>query len=262
MRPLLYDQQFYETNRENSGRSAAVVVPLVLDLIKVKSVCDVGCGIGAWLKAFNAHGVSDVLGVDGDYVESSKLEIDPVLFRALDLREPFELGRTFDLAVSLEVAEHLPEWSADTFVESLAKLAPFVLFSAAIPYQGGVGHINEQWQDYWAGKFAEHGFRPVDCIRPTIWEDKRVCWWFRQNIILYCKETAIGEIRHTVPEDFKGPIRIVHPDAYLVHAGRPVDLLKDTYFSAALKALPALATRAISRRVRLSHVGTRRSGSS
>src|SRR5205085_11975533 len=106
-------------------------------------------------------------------------------FRAIDLREPFELPRTFDLAVSLEVAEHLPASSASAFVESLTRLAPAVLFSAAVPHQGGWNHLNEQWPQYWAEIFARHGFFPVDCLRERFWDRPNVRWWYAQNMVLY-----------------------------------------------------------------------------
>src|SRR5438552_2146277 len=157
-----YTKNFYEEMRNGSVRSAEVVVPLVLQLVPVRSVSDVGCGDGSWLSVFRRHGVDDIIGIDGDYVEAELLQIPQDRFRAVDLAKPFSLGRVFDLAVCLEVAEHLPPDCASGFVKSLARLAPVVLFSAAIPKQGGNHHTNEQWPDYWAKLFGEHGFLPVD----------------------------------------------------------------------------------------------------
>ena len=74
----------------------------------------------------------------------SRLLTDPAKFTAVDLRDSFAIGRTFDLAISLEVAEHPPEEFAEPLVERLVTAAPFVLFSAAIPEQGGIHHVNEQ----------------------------------------------------------------------------------------------------------------------
>lgn len=146
---------------------------------------DVGCAQGDWLKAFADRNVSDTLGLDGDYVDRGKLAIPADKFRATNLARQFQVDRRFDLVVCLEVAEHLPEAEARRFIADLVRLGDLVLFSAAIPDQGGTGHVNEQWQDYWRDLFACHKYFACDLIRPRIWGDRRVAWWFQQNIILY-----------------------------------------------------------------------------
>jgi len=183
----LYTDTFYFAQKEGSISSAQVVVPIVLSLINCDSVVDVGCGIGGWLKEFERNGVTDYLGVDGDYVSRDLLEIPRERFRALNLENLIDFGRRFDLACSLEVAEHLPKSCSRSFVSALVAAAPIVLFSAAIPRQGGTNHINEQWQSYWAALFAEHSYIAVDCVRPIIFGDRRIEWWYRQNIILFCE---------------------------------------------------------------------------
>jgi SAM-dependent methyltransferase len=150
------------------------MAPLVLQLLPVRSVVDVGCGDGSWLAVFRELGVDEILGVDGEYIDREILQIPQDCFQAVDLSKPFDLGRVFDLAISLEVAEHLPSESAPVFVESLTRAAPLVLFSAAIPFQGGVHHVNEQWPDKWAGLFRGHDYVPVDFLRKRIWRNDAV----------------------------------------------------------------------------------------
>ena len=149
-RARLYTPQFYDLHQDGARRSARQIIPLVLNWVRANSVVDVGCGTGSWLATVRECGNDDIIGVDGDYVYQSQLEIPRATFVARDLTRPVDLGRSFDLAISLEVAEHLPAPCASTFVASLVKLAPIVLFSAAIPGQGGTDHVNEQWQDYGA----------------------------------------------------------------------------------------------------------------
>lgn len=144
----LYNEGFFQYLQEGSKRSAEQIVPILLELIQPQSVIDVGCGTGTWLSVFCEHGIEDIWGVDGDYVQEEALEIPKDRFLSHDLTKPLALDRKFDLAISLEVAEHLPCDSAEAFVDSLTQLAPVILFSAAIPFQGGVGHVNEQWQEY------------------------------------------------------------------------------------------------------------------
>jgi cyclopropane fatty-acyl-phospholipid synthase-like methyltransferase len=160
---------------------------MVLHYIPARSVIDVGCGQGTWLAVFREHGLEDVWGVDGDHVDRGQLEIPAEQFQAADLTHPLTVNRRFDLVVSLEVAEHLPAGCADDFIESLTRLGPAVLFSAAIPYQGGACHVNEQWPSYWTKRFQDRGYEPVDCLRRHVWEDARVEWWYAQNVLLYAE---------------------------------------------------------------------------
>jgi len=204
--------------RNGAMRSAEVVVPLVLELLPVRSVLDVGCGDGSWLRVFQKLGVDDILGIDGEYVTADLLQIPQDRFRAVDLAKPFDVGRVFDLAISLEVAEHLPAESASPFVESLTRQAPLVLFSAAIPKQGGNHHLNEQWPDYWARLFQGHGFLPADLLRKRIWQNERVEWWYAQNTILFARADKV-ESNPTLKAEFErtnpNQLSLVHPKQYL-----------------------------------------------
>jgi hypothetical protein len=182
-----YDQEFYKAQQAHATLSAEIIVPIFISVFPVKSVVDVGCGVGTWLRAFSRNGVTDYLGIDGEHVPLGLLNIPKDRFRAADLRSLSTAGRRFDAACSLEVAEHLPADCASRFVELLTTAAPVVLFSAAIPRQGGAEHINTQWQIYWHALFARHGYVAVDFIRPIIYGNADVAWWYRQNILVYCE---------------------------------------------------------------------------
>lgn len=212
-----YTRSFYDEIRAGSLRSAEVIVPLVLQLLPVQSVVDVGCGDGSWLSVFRKLGVDDILGIDGHYVTRDLLQISEDHFQALDLTKPFALGRVFDLAISLEVGEHLPAECASAFVESVTRLAPLVLFSAAIPLQGGNHHINEQWPDKWAQLFQGHGYVPIDFIRKQVWQNDAVEWWYAQNTLLFARADLIesnpalkAEFEKTNPNQ----LCLVHPRQY------------------------------------------------
>lgn len=220
-----YDKAFYEDLRGGVVRSAEVIVPLVLELIPARSVVDVGCGEGAWLAAFRKFGAEDVLGLDGDYVDRATLFISRECFQPADLSRPFTLERVFDLAVSLEVAEHLPPDSAPVFIESLARLAPAVLFSAAIPLQGGVHHVNEQWPEYWARLFEAHDFVPIDAIRKHVWQDERVDWWYAQNTLLFVRPEILTRsplLKTEYDQTNLNQLRLMHPRNYS-HALMPAE---------------------------------------
>lgn len=206
---------------ERAVRSAKAVLPHVIGLIRPSSVVDFGCGGGAWLKACGELGIADVLGVDGQYVDPGSLAFPRERFLSHDLRRPLDVSRRFDLAISLEVAEHIPSTASDTFVDSLVRLAPVVLFSAAIPYQGGIGHVNEQWPTYWRELFDRRGYVAIDFVRRQIWNDDRVDTWYRQNIVIYAaagyvEGSAMLRDAHRASREL--PLDIVHPKRYLEEA--------------------------------------------
>ena len=214
----LYDRQFYMDQRGTSTTSARILVPTIRKVISPRSVLDVGCGVGTWARVWIESGVDDVVGVDGNYVDKQLLEIPEYLFVSHDLRQPLNLKRKFDLVTCFEVAEHLPADSAAILVESLTRHADVVVFSAAIPGQGGVGHINEQWPSYWARHFADCGFELHDPFRAAIWNDDSVDFWYRQNCVLFAAQKYAAQANCS---PVVGPVDLVHPAQFQKERNRP-----------------------------------------
>jgi SAM-dependent methyltransferase len=217
-----YDySEFYDhTYLTTTSTSAHEIVSAVWTLIQPSSVVDIGCGVGLFLSAFAAKGVKDLCGIDGEWVKAQDLRIPQEAFIVRDLRQPVRLNRRFELAVCLEVAEHLPAAAAPVIVESLAELAPVILFSAAVPQQGGFGHLNEQWPEYWTDLFARHGFVAVDCIRPRIWDNAKVLFWYAQNCLLFVRKEQLGAypvVQRELEQPLRLPLAVVHPRAFLYH---------------------------------------------
>ncbi len=215
---LYYSPEFYKTLQEEAQRSAREIVPLVLPLIQPQRVIDVGCGLGTWLSVLKEHGIDDVWGIDGEWVNKTMLEIPEDRFLALDLEKPFALDDQFDLVICLEVAEHLSQESADIFIESLTKLGSVILFSAAIPFQGGDNHLNEQWPEYWVRYFSDRDYLVVDCIRKKIWYSENVDWWYSQNILIFVKADHLRDYPLLIKEfdgnNYASQLSIVHPKKY------------------------------------------------
>jgi hypothetical protein len=140
-------------------------------------------------------------------------------FLPADLSFPFKLDRKFDLLISLEVAEHLKEESADDFIQSLCAHSDLILFSAAIPFQGGQNHLNEQHPTYWIQKFESHGYHVYDPIRPLVWNSTEVDVWYKQNMFLF----SIVEL------DLPRPVytHIVHPDLFEAHQLKNIQYQKE-----------------------------------
>lgn len=220
---ITYDNRFYDDLVNTAGPSASIIVPMIHDLVHPKSVIDIGCGDGSWLSAFQACGTNDIQGLDGEWLDETVLKFPRDRFTRTDLFAPITINRTFDLAVSLEVAEHLPESRAAQFVQELTGAAPVVLFSAAIPLQEGPNHINEQWPSYWAAHFARCGYVPVDAIRTRVWTNPDVTWWYKQNLLIYVDEKKLDAYPalKAARETFGGEaLDLVHPEKYRALAKR------------------------------------------
>ncbi|PZV04875.1 MAG: hypothetical protein DCF23_05010 [Cyanobium sp.] len=168
-------------------------------------------------------------------------------FLARDLTKPFLTDQVFDLAICMEVGEHLPPESAPVLVESLVRHAELVLFSAAIPWQGGTHHINERWQSWWAVIFKQHGYLPLDLLRPQVWSNGQVAEYYAQNAILYAKE---GEpynriLPLTIETIATNPILdCIHPREY----ERKADMGRRRV-SEIIQSLPRITTRVIRNRI-------------
>jgi SAM-dependent methyltransferase len=211
---MRYTETFFSSISAGSAASSEAVLPVVFDLCGLpKSMLDVGCGSGAWLATAQRLGVTEVQGVDG-FVPDEQLAIDMDQFRHSDLTEPLHLNRRFDLVMTLEVAEHLPESASATFVETLTSHGDLVLFSAAVPGQRGNDHVNEQWPSYWIDLFRTRGFEVYDLVRGRVWNDERVEYYYRQNILLFAHGPAAERLRDVAAAP---PLNVVHPGTLEVY---------------------------------------------
>ena len=189
--------------------AAREILPNVLKLKKINSILDVGCGTGTWLSVALELGVKEIAGVDGAALDQTELKIPVGSFKNIDLTRALNLNRKFDLAICLEVAEHLPESASKVLIGTLTDHSDFILFSAAIPGQGGQNHINEQWPDYWQELFATKGYFPCDILRKAFWNNENVEWWYKQNILIYGTKEVLDARNLPVSENID---RIIHPE--------------------------------------------------
>ncbi|MBS1731254.1 MAG: class I SAM-dependent methyltransferase [Bacteroidetes bacterium] len=181
--------RYIHSDIETNLSSAQEIVPVIIQMFHPKSIVDVGCGLGAFLSVFKENGVKEILGIDGKWVDQSRLCIDPSQFEIKNIDEPFALDKKFDVAICLEVAEHIAETHADIFLNNLSALSDILIFSAALKNQGGQNHINEQPFSYWQEKLKKLGFIFYDPFRELFWNNSKIYWWYRQNIFLVARET-------------------------------------------------------------------------
>jgi len=244
-----YDLNFFSKVSPSSKKSAEIIVPLIVDLVRPRNVIDIGCGTGTWLSVFKAHHIEDIMGVDGHWVQDEMLLIPKSCFQAHDLTQNLNIERRFDLAVSLEVAEHLDKKYAKGMVSTLVKLSPVVVFSAAIPFQDGTHHVNQEWPDYWAKLFGEHEYLPIDCIREKIWKNEDVAWWYAQNILIFADQEHVlknPELQKAYERTKVSQLSIVHPRKLLEEAHNRTPGLKKV-----VQMLPTVVITAIKHRLKL-----------
>jgi SAM-dependent methyltransferase len=213
-----YDSEFYNMVDRTAYKSATIILPLVLNAItEINSAIDFGCGNGIWLSVLKQLGVKQIKGCDGVWIKKERLKINATEFCEVNFERKISAGQRHDLAISLEVAEHIPESMARQFIASLTEASDFVLFSAAVPYQGGTNHINEQWPDYWSNLFALQGYVAIDFLRPQIWNNPEIAWWYKQNMLLYVNEKQKNTVRaHAMFFcDDSPPHSYIHPELYL-----------------------------------------------
>lgn len=238
--------RYIHTRETHNPAAAGEVVPYLISLLNPKSVVDVGCGIGSWLQVFEENGIHDFIGLDGSYVNKKLLYIDEAKFLVTDLEKPVNLDRRFDLVMSLEVAEHLKPEAAEIFVETLTKLGDLIVFSAAIPEQGGQNHLNEQWPTYWRDLFRKHNYYFYDVFRQKFWNNTKVDWWYRQNMFLIAKEGVEEKYNFS-----KGFDEMIHPELFKTKAGMINDYINgDIGVANSLKILKKAVVKAVSKRIK------------
>jgi SAM-dependent methyltransferase len=254
-KPKGYTKAFYSAFNQRSYVAAGILLREVASEHPFDSMVDFGCGSGTWLRA--AHELvrergrqPQLVGVDGEHVRKLADRSFPVEYRHADLEARIELGERFDLAISLEVAEHLSPERGPSFVEDICRTADVVLFGASIPGQGGleggVHHVNERWQEYWADLFREQGYACIDLFREKYWMDPRFerCPYYVANAFLYARigHGLAARCRHRAVRE-RWWLNVVHPRVYeWSHA-------QSAGFIPTVRSLPGKLARAVRKRL-------------
>lgn len=205
-----YDANFYRITRPERERSVNALMPIIMAKYHPQTIVDVGCGEGLWLKKAKEidPGVG-IVGIDSSPDVRKILEIPQDSYYECDLHQGIPNNPLFkyDLALCLEVAEHIAPNDGYKLVEWLCNNATIIVWSAAIPGQTGVGHINEQWQHFWEVSFARYSYEASLDLRNEIWEEGLIAPYYRQNIIEYHNVGPFLPVH-------KNNIDVVHPEMW------------------------------------------------
>ena len=189
----IYDEKFWGVRRGNwNYRSAQVILPMIFEYYRPNSIIDIGCGIGTWLSAALELGIENLQGIDCNEISEDFLLV-PRKYISIDDLETHENinNKKYDLAISVEVAEHLDNSVSEHFVETLTNYSKVIIFSAGIPYQEGTHHINCQPPQFWYDLFNKFGYVCFDFRNElmNMWEKINPC--YAQNILLYVHKDLI-----------------------------------------------------------------------
>ncbi len=227
----MYSRNFYKVNMRTNTISAERIISFVLSLYHPSSVIDVGASGGIFLLELMKRDVKDVMGIDGPWIPDKDIVIPKRNYLRIDLTKPFTIERKFDLCICLEVLEHLNSETGELLLKELTSLSDVILFSAAVPGQGGTHHVNEQWPSFWAKEFRKYGFKYID-IRPYIWNDKEILPWYKQNMMIYLKDQNYDNFINKLKAfKRKEPLSVIHPDMSYVSL---LSLEKNLLFSRSL----------------------------
>lgn len=156
----MYTEEYFKQIIEEEEGQADRLASYLISTYQPKSVVDFGCANGLYLEPFYNTGNIHVLGLDYS-AEAVKMAKIPNIVLT-DLRQPYNTVSKFDLALCIEVLEHIEEEYADIVVENIINSSDIVIISPATIGQGGVGHVNLQYKKYWKEKFEKEGFQYME----------------------------------------------------------------------------------------------------
>ncbi len=198
----LYPSAFFRGRSRYNWRAPIVCSSIVQACVAVldlgpRSAVDVGCAIGDLTAQFNLMGI-EAVGLEGSPCAKEHIVCDPEAWHCVDMREPIAgPWYDYDVCTCFEVAEHLEEECADTFVDNLCLLSNVLIMSACPPHatkKPTKFHVNEQEGPYWDEKFKARNYARHLALEEALkvawhpWRKKYGIAAFYQNLLVYTQE--------------------------------------------------------------------------
>lgn len=238
MEQVTYKFSVTRYNYESAKKILSVIVPL---LPKVSSVLDLGCGLGAWSSVLEEQLNPKLELIDHPATPIEELLVeDKSVFKPLNLDISLPCEGQRDMILCIEVLEHFKEEVALRLHDFICNSTDLVLFSAAVPGQGGIGHINCRRHSYWHDKFSNRGFKYFDGFKSEIVHDQAIPFWLRQNLFIYYRDNYSSY--------FKGRANYTPEGFELIHSGM---LKNEIGLKVIVKHMPSLLIKFISRKLHL-----------
>jgi len=152
----------------------------IIHLFPVKTIVDIGCGRGEYIKCFLDNNIN-CIGYDGSPLTS---ELTKGLCQIKDFSEPVDIGK-FELVLSLEVGEHIPVQYEQVFIDNLCRASiRYICVSWGIVGQNGLGHVNCKNNDYIIEEFKKRGFYYLEIESKQLREFSELSW-FKNTIMVF-----------------------------------------------------------------------------
>lgn len=204
------DSRFvHDEKLHHNFKDPKIIIEEILKHFHPKKVIDLWCWLGAFVKTFQDHWI-DAYWVNWPRVEKDKLVMNEDRLIIKNLEEFCDFKKWYDMAITIEVAEHIDAKYADNFIKTITSCADIIIFSAAIPWQWWFKHVNEQSPEYREEKFNKLWYRFYDVFRWKFWNNKDIAISHRQNMFLVMKEWI--NLPSSLEE--KSPRYIIHPELF------------------------------------------------
>lgn len=205
----IYNDDFYTYQKNEGITHGMIILGFFNKYFNFNSIVDFGCGTGNFLGAALEMGIKDIVGIDGDYVDKKYLVFPEENFKNFNLAEDkIDLKKKYDVAICLEVLEHIDAKFEDNAVDNIVRHADTLLISAGHPGQGGTNHINEKPASHWVKKFTDRGYDFIE-VRGHFWDNEKIPTWYRANLLFFYKKDKVQIDDKTYNELFKAPVDVI-----------------------------------------------------
>ena len=194
-----YSTDFYQSVTSRAVIASEVALGTILKNFVAQSVIDIGAGDGVWTSTALSIGnptrltVVDLPGSTFKLLQKVDKSIKKITLNFEN--DMLKNGEPYDLGICVEVIEHISTGRALLLLDWISVNCCTVMFSGAIPGQGGTHHINEQNQSYWLNVMMARGFIPIDNIRPQLYRNGKIPQYYRNNIFFFINSRFIHEHR-------------------------------------------------------------------
>ena len=154
----MYDREFHKTIENDEYPQAVRVGEYISMFLKPASFIDFGCSTGLYLREVQMK----LPNISAIGFEFSQDAVDSALCKnvyKVDLTESVQIEKIQNtLGLCLEVLEHIEDIHWKEVLTNMTNSCDKLIFSAAVPGQGGVGHINCRPKIDWIKRFHSLGW--------------------------------------------------------------------------------------------------------
>ena len=187
-----YNDRYYRRHRHEYHEWEKRLATDFFTRYDVRSVVDLGCGVGSYLDAAHDMGIAPLKGYEINLsIANCYIPEHLRQFISSDDITSALPGGGFDCSWSVEVGEHIQPEGTEQFVSNLVNLTRrLTLLSCAPPGQRGTAHINLRPKEEWVELMTRHGMRylPTE-VDHTVshWSSLGAPSYILRNLMIFSK---------------------------------------------------------------------------